>query len=488
MPTTIPFDPALSLTNYVDPERLAILEEISEAQVPIDVAEEKLNSNISALESYNMTVRELTNLGIEPPADEGKKAELEKAISDSAMELFNARMEGNNKISEIKSKSPGITSDSIESPVDYTSTQIKYLPLSSNSLKLNAQYFSHDENEQGAENTSSKVSNFLKAEYSGWFHPDVSTSVSHTTNKHISQQKEHHDIDGTLVISLLCTHEKASVLAPCVLDIDKAISGWNDVNKGNDDKLIKLEDPSAIQSSLVSMGADDESLHMLSGITYGSSFVGMVHMLDKSSTVSSQKMESSALSAQLQIKANMFFQSLKGAFGHSSSSSSDEKNLLSIHDVESHISVVTTGIIPTIASTQLDMGVKSFAKFDPQSMMDQLSVMDSSTQSSMKSLEQEVSSSKKKGEISQVDANNKHALMSGLDTSDKRKNSVLNTESMMTAMDDFVKQAQEIEGGVPISFYLKPIKKYTLLKGWMDKYHPGWDSDTNENQTDDTNE
>jgi hypothetical protein len=56
---------------------------------------------------------------------------------------------------------------------------------------------------------------------------------------------------------------------------------------------------------------------------------------------------------------------------------------------------------------------------------------------------------------------------------DKQANQVVDTNSMMTAFDDFVQKAIEGDCGVPINFLLKPITKRQLAKAWVDKYYPG---------------
>ena len=49
------------------------------------------------------------------------------------------------------------------------------------------------------------------------------------------------------------------------------------------------EDPDAMQAARKEMGEDDQNkMSLLSGCTYGSSFVGMVHVLKNESTKSSQ--------------------------------------------------------------------------------------------------------------------------------------------------------------------------------------------------------
>jgi hypothetical protein len=51
--------------------------------------------------------------------------------------------------------------------------------------------------------------------------------LSGAVQQQLSQQKQSHDLLGTLVLSVSCTHKNASVLAPFLLDADKGVKAWN---------------------------------------------------------------------------------------------------------------------------------------------------------------------------------------------------------------------------------------------------------------------
>ena len=51
-------------------------------------------------------------------------------------------------------------------------------------------------------------------------------------------------------------------------------------------------------------------------------------------------------------------------------------------------------------------------------------------------------------------------------------NKVIDTNSLMTAFDDYVQQATKGEDGVPINFYLREITKSAIAKAWMKKFDP----------------
>jgi hypothetical protein len=66
------------------------------------------------------------------------------------------------------------------------------------------------------------------------------------------------------------------------------------------------------------------------------------------------------------------------------------------------------------------------------------------------------------------------SVLSGLGDIDDQSNKMLDINSMMDAMDDYL---TKISGdgffGVPINYYLKPITKSQLAEMWVSKYYPG---------------
>jgi hypothetical protein len=66
------------------------------------------------------------------------------------------------------------------------------------------------------------------------------------------------------------------------------------------------------------------------------------------------------------------------------------------------------------------------------------------------------------------------AVLSGLSRIEDGENKIIDTNSMMTAMDDYINKC--IQGGnnvgVPINYMLKPITKAMIAQAWLAKYHP----------------
>lgn len=78
MPSTIPYEPSLVLGNIVKQEKLDNAELIAAYQAEADAKEVTMNSLIALRTNLDMTVQELTNLGVETPEITAEIKELNK--------------------------------------------------------------------------------------------------------------------------------------------------------------------------------------------------------------------------------------------------------------------------------------------------------------------------------------------------------------------------------------------------------------------------
>jgi hypothetical protein len=168
----------------------------------------------------------------------------------------------------------------------------------------------------------------------------------------------------------------------------------------------------------------------------------------------------------------LFFENIQGSFGLDSQSASSVKDLLSSTSIQSHCSVITMGLIPTIKSNIVATSVDSL-KPNPKEEMDQLAKLQGSSNSSNKTIAAGAADAKKEQSIDKMNSSYVSAAVSALSEVDKQKNNVINLNSLMTALDDYVKKAGDGKlGGVPINFYLKYVTKRDIALQWMQKYYP----------------
>lgn len=467
MPSVIPYDPSIALGNIVDVEKLEKLEQIAQIQAPVDVAEEQMNSLIALKRSIDMTAQELINLKIDTSEITQESAEISEEIKQAAIDYAKIKIDAKKQIQQL-SATPTV-SHNWESPLDYNRTEIKKMPLSADSMNMNVQYFSSDESDQSSKTQSESIQRFISAEFS-FLGKGMSEQASKAAASQINSQYSRHNIAGTLVIAVSCTHKDAVLLAPCVIDVDKAIRVWNSMHK---DDMLKTDDPSNMFSAFANGSTENEkSMSIVSGATYGSCFVGMVHILNTSKTVSNEKMNSMASKIQAQIKYKGFLTNAAGGFGASGNFANDIKNLISTQEVTSHCTITTRGSIPSIKANNVKMAVKEFSEFDGKAAMEKLAALQNATASEMDSIDSSAEKARVGDQMIALHNSQIQGVLTGLKDIDDGENKVLDTNSMMTALEDYIDKALAGQLGMPINYYLKPITKSQLAQMWVNKYFP----------------
>lgn len=470
MPSTIPYDPSLTLGNIVGMDQLNNLVQISTLQAPADAAEGNMNSLMTLKRSIDMTIQEMIDMGIDPDDLIAESEQVGQDLQKAAADYGKAKVAAEKAIQPLKAKVSAVH-DQVESPIDYNKSIIKEMPISSDSLQMNVQYFSFDENAQSSQSHASTVSSFVSESLS-IFGEGQSSQASASAQQQVNSQVSRHSIAGTLVICITCTHKNAQVFAPFILDVDKAVRAWN---KLFPDDMINTNNPASIAKIEATADTkEDKSFNLLSGATYGSSFVGMVHVLNTSDSSSSQRMESIASSMQETFDIGGWFASGTGGFGVDSSFSDSAKNLLSTQSIQSHCSLVTMGIIPSIKSNQVKIGVQGFSDFDPAKQMQELATLQGATASDNNTISSAADAARTGQQMITLKNSTITSTLSGLASIDDGANNIIDTNSMMTAMDDYIQKC--IEGGnnlgVPINYYLKPITQSMIARSWTAKYYP----------------
>lgn len=417
-----------------------------------------------------MTIQEMMGMGIDPGDLIAESDQVGQQISQAGVAYGKAKIASEKAIQPLRAKINTVN-NSVESPIDYNKSKIKALPISADSMKMNVQYFSHDQNSQSSSTHASTVSSFVSDSLSE-FGQNYSGKASVAAQNQVNSQHSRHSIAGTLVIAITCTHKNAQVFAPYIMDVDKAVHSWNAMFPSN---MIKTNDLMSIAMiEAKSDTKDDPSFKILSGATYGSSFVGMVHVLNTTDSSSSQSMESIASEIQGSFQVGGWFAEETGGFGVSSSFSDSAKNLLSTQNISSHATLITMGIIPSIKSNQVKMAVDSFSNFSPADAMENLAKMQNSTAGADDTVASKADKAKAGQQAITMSNMKVEATLSGVAKIDDGQNKIIDTNSMMTAMDDYVNRC--VSGGdnvgVPINYYLKDITQSEIARSWMAKYYP----------------
>ena len=467
MLSVIPFDPSVALGNIVDPAKLTRLELISEKEAPINAAEERMNSLITFKRSIDNTIRELGSMQVDVEELVQQSREVGTQIKEAAVNYARIKLAAKLDILDILAQ-PTVSTN-WESPLDYNRTEIKRMPLSADSMNMNVQYFSREESQQGAQTQSECIQAFISSEFK-FLGTDFSDQAGKAAASQVNSQYSRHDIAGTLVIAVSCTHKDAALVAPCMIDVDKAIRVWNAMYR---DDMLKIDSPASIISTAAQVQTENEKvMTLVSGACYGSCFVGMVHVLNNTHTRSLERMRSIADSIQSQCKMKAWHADLAGGFGLNKQFAEDVKSLFSTQDILSHCTITTRGSIPSIRSNQVRMAVQQFAEFDGKAAMENVAALQNATISAKESVDEAAEAARTGQQMIALKNAQIQGVLTGLSEIDSESNQILDINSLMTAFEDYVDKALAGELGVPISYYLKPIPKSLLAQMWVDKYFP----------------
>jgi len=473
--STIPYDPALSLGNIIDVAKLNELMREADLVAEIDAKKERLDNLERFKRELDMIQRNLRQAGIQVDAQDQRERmnKMNEFFEEAQMDYFDTAFENFEKMAE---DGQAMVSATLESPVDWTKSQLKQdLPIAADSIKLDSQYFTFDSNTQTSATHMGAVSSFVQGSFEG-MGIAASGQASSAVNSQMSAQMQQHNVKSTLVVTCQCTHRNAILVEPLVIDVDKAIIVWNeafptDRLQGTSPRFMMNEYyTNFTEGSSGDSKAKPNALYILSGATYGSSFVGMVTFVDTSTTKSSQRIQSTAMQAKAQLEVNRWFNFMVGG-GYSKSSSSDFKSLMSDQSINCHFNMYCNGLIPTIASNVVEFGVKQFAGFDAAEMGQKLATLSNST-TEASTIEQGAAEGRTQGQMGSMQAQTIESVMSGLEDMKTNQDSILNVNTMMTALENYAQMAAEGAIGVPINYLIKPLNKKQLTLLWMKKFYP----------------
>ena len=119
--------------------------------------------------------------------------------------------------------------------------------------------------------------------------------------------------------------------------------------------------------------------------------------------------------------------------------------------------------------------------------MEALAAMQGSTNSGIQTMASAAGNARKEATVEEMATDYVSAAIQGAAEIDSQDNKVIDLNSLMTALDDFIERVNGAEGGVPINFYIKYVSARTIAIAWLQQYYPamlqkirGADDDTEE--------
>mmetsp|Transcript_7700 Transcript_7700/g.11770 ORF Transcript_7700/g.11770 Transcript_7700/m.11770 type:complete len:500 (+) Transcript_7700:175-1674(+) len=472
MSTSIPADPTLALGQLVDPQKIEQLKQIAEAEHPQNLAQKKLNNLILSNYKMQLIQNEMVNMKVSPEnldklADE--RAKLKAKMGRAAVEVAMTTIQSQNAILALKTNFEQTQiGKHVESPVNFSASQVEKFPFSADSMNFDVQYFRSETNEEGVSSHAATVASHVAESFSSWATPQTSKSMAESTNIAMTSQTANHKIEGTIVIMANATHRQADIISPLVMDASEQVNAWNATFP--DDEM--LRDPNNMYQYVFGEDKRNNALHLLTGCSRGSSFVGFVHILQTEGTTTSQEAESLASSLQKSVINDQFLTASSGKFGVSKSFADNAKELLSNSNLRNYCSLVTEGVIASIVSNEISTTVQNLQP-NPQEIMEQLSaIAEASNGGVNESMEAQAQEGKTGAQFIALNSEHLKNTVSALGEYTTANNKVIDTNSLMTSFTDYVQKAIEGDCGVPINFFIKKITKRNVACDYVNRFYP----------------
>ncbi|MBR9919258.1 MAG: hypothetical protein GYB31_00360 [Bacteroidetes bacterium] len=472
MPSSIPFvHPSLVLGNIVDSQLLKVLQNIEQQQAKVDAAQDKMNSFLQMKRSLSMTLNELAGMGVDVSTLTKKITEIDKKLVKAANNYITVKLTIEEGIQKLRESITKLDLQSYqESPVDFTRTEISRLPLGSDSIKFDAQYFSYGSNlEANPNETTAKIEDYIRESTSD-LGAKPSGNLAKTVGKQVNVQRQKHSLAGTLILTATCTHKNTLMLSPLVVDAEKAIEAWNQAYPGN---VINGNDAESMKK-LESSGAETkESLTLISGVNMGSSFIGMVHILNTESLMQNMAVtEGLAEKLQERFTIGGWIEESSGGIGVDPDVAAEVRNILSAQNISSHVTMVSLGAIPSIKSNAISLGLRTLNGADNENLSKEFTTIQQLNRSDHKTVRSSAEAAKNGNRIMTINGARIKNVLEGLGRIDQKANQAMDINSLMIAFQDYLEEVKKGKSGVPIHFYLKRLTKRNIARLWKEKYFP----------------
>jgi hypothetical protein len=469
MPESIPsYRTAMALGDLADARALDLLHQVHTHQTKIDAARDRLNSRMALKRSLAMTVNELVELGVDATTFQEELRGLDASITASATDYLTARVEHEKRIQELEEKLSELEPpDGLESPIDFGASELKQLPLSSESLKLDSQFFTFGE--QAQNDTMANIERFIRSSTKPL--GNQGEEMARTVTAQVDKQLQHHGISGTLILTASCTHRLVDVFEPLVIDPDKAITAWN-ARCGAEDRIDteRLRLPSRERATAAD-GAP-ASLPLIVGASYGSSFVGMVHVL-RSESARTGDIDAWKTRLESRLRVGGWLQAATGGFGVGEGALKEVKALLADQSISAHVGVVVMGALPSIAANSVATGMSLLAEVDnrEEKAIRGLAASGEGSESTVASEAEKAVASARLMNMQQAKMS---SLLGALSKIDREGNKMLDINSLLHAFEDYIRAISGASPsrivGVPIHWRVKKLTKADILALWRKKH------------------
>lgn len=463
--------PSLALGHVVQKEVLQFIEQMDALQCRTDAAYERMNSFIALRRGLSMTINELVGLGVDVTDLHQRVAGLNQNIVDAATAYMNERIANDTALQKLREQLAAVqAAGGVESPLALASDSIKRLPLSSDSIRMDVQYFSYATT-GNAEAAIADIENAVRestAELGAH-----STDIARTVSAQVDLQRKNRDIAGTLVITASCTHRNTVVIDPVVIDPDKALAAWNALH-GADGHLLDPADPVAMKKVAETPPSPGQPvMTLLTGAHQGSSLVGMVHMVNNE-TLSAGLAVDQEEALHEQMRLGGWLKNAAGGFGIDESKLEEIRKALGTQSVASHANLVVLGAVTRLSSASLRQGVSQLLDEQPRQAASSLDHMHMPGLDGRGTFQTGTEVSRNGSRLLEAQGRMTDHLIDGLARVDRALNKVIDLNTLMNAFDNYIDALTQTQGGaagVPIGFLFRQVSAAQVARLWLDKYY-----------------
>ena len=465
--------PSLALGHIVQTEVLQFIEQMDALQSRTDAAYERMNSFIALRRGLSMTINELVGLGVDVTELHARVEGLNKDIVEAANGYMTARITNDTDVQKLREQIAQVqVIGGMESPLTFNKASIKQLPLSSDSIRMDVQYFSYGT----TGNTTAAIADIENAVRESTANLGVhSADVARAASAQVDLQRKNHDIAGTLVITASCTHRNTVLIDPVVIDPDKALDTWNALHAASGHALNPLDPVAMKRMAEAPATANQPVMTLLTGAHQGSSLVGMVHMVNNEST-SAGLMDDQEESLQEQMRLGGWLKNAAGGFGIDETKLEEIRKALSSQSVSAHANLVVLGAVTKLSSAGLRQSVPMMMDKAPQLAAKSLGHLQGATGDSRGTFHTGTEASRNGGRLLAAQGSMTDHLIEGLAKVDQALNKVIDLNTLMNAFDNYIDAVTHTGpdggvAGVPIGFLFREVTAAQVARLWLDKYY-----------------
>jgi hypothetical protein len=435
---------------------------LNSLQQQIDAAHDVMNSHMMMRRSLAMTINELSDMKVDTTPLTKKLPDIDQSISEAAKVYLDKKIQNETEIQNLRSEMSAMETTNTESVIDFSGSSYISLPLSVETLNMDSQYFSFGSNME--DDMIANIEKFIRTSTKNI--PNVSDKTAKDVSTQITNQVQNHSISGTLIIVASCTHRNIGTFNPLAIDTEKVAQVWNILHPDNpidltQDLTKKKED------------GDKESLSIITGASYGSSFVGMVHIL-KADSKQMGEFEKLKTEFENKLRIGGWLANSTGGVGVNESALGDIRAFLSNQSINCHVSIITTGAIPGIASSELTLSIEKLAKVDKSTMQSALTI----GRSEIPSTDAQAYEARQKKLLLSIEDARVNQILQGVQHIDQVKNKTLDINSLMDAFTNYINIISGKNGiasgnqiiGAPVSFYVRHLTKGDIVRMHNRKY------------------